>query len=86
MENVIIFEMDFGVSENIDKTTKDLIKKWLIDYNNLDVVVSSLCLGEIWSISIDCIFLQNKADKFKAQKLTEQFLKRFEIPYRIVEN
>ena len=31
-------------------------------------------------------FLKNEADKFKAQKLTEQLLKRFEIPYKIVEN
>lgn len=86
MKNVIIFEMDFGVSENIDRTTNDLLKGWLINHHNLDVIVSSLCLEKTWSINIDCNFLKNEADKFKAQKLTEQLLKRFEIPYKIVEN
>lgn len=46
MENVITFEMDFGVSEYIEKTTNDLIKGWLINHNKLDVVVSSLCLAD----------------------------------------
>ena len=56
MKNVIIFEMDFGVSENIDRTTNDLLKGWLINHHNLDVIVSSLCLEETWSINIDCNF------------------------------
>lgn len=83
MENVITFEMDFGVSEYIEKTTNDLIKGWLINHNKLDVVVSSLCLGDLWSISIDCHFLKNKNDILRVQQLTEQLLTRFEIPYKI---
>lgn len=83
MKKLITFEMNFEPGENIEDTTVKLLKGWLIDEHKFDVVVSSLYLGEVWSIVIDCYFIPNTEYMYRIQQLAEQLFKRFEIPYTV---
>lgn len=86
MEKVIVFEINSEVSEKIEEIILRLLNEWLIETHKLDVLISSLSLAKMWSLSIDCTYISSEADINNVQKLTEQLLRKLEIPYKIATN
>lgn len=85
MKEIIFYELlNFEEIKEVfsDNRLKELLQGWL-DENNVDVLVSVLNLGsDHVSLNIDYFFDKNK-DVLKIQKLTEMFLDKLHIEYKL---
>lgn len=85
MKEIIFYELlNFEEVKEVfsDTRIKELLQGWL-DENGVDVLVSILNLGsDHVSLNIDYFFDKNK-DVLKIQNLTEMFLDKLHIKYKL---
>lgn len=83
-KNIIEFEFVGKAIEEHENTITDLLKKWLVVENGLDVIVTSFVSEGYGTIIIDCVF--DGQHRMKALQLSIQLFEKLHIEeYNIIE-